>query len=283
LSTTRAHVIVSGIVSLVPSEVGGGIPASWTIRLQDAQHHQHFPSIVADLNDLRGAGNPPPAETQALQDGTTLAGWYLGKGEVEVSTISQSTLTIRSPQPLPNVLHIASGFAKGQAARTHSDYTKDVWLKVGQGRLSATQIDSQQWRWFLSANGRMEPALWIADEVCWSFEVEGSVLTVEHEGWTLQVGAPRGGEIELRLQNMLKQDLFPRPGQARANDYHAQMYFDLSQSPPNLRPYLASKKAKGAPAGDHTHRLAGQALAADFPEEIEPGVRVNCPPAGWAG
>jgi hypothetical protein len=306
---TKVHVILSGIVSLIPG--AGSPPAQWTIRLHDARthpHHPHFPSLVAEKDFATTA---TPYDRNKAYAGGELYGWWMENGPITIkSTIVSGVISV--PSPLPYVLSMQDG-CSGVASCPIAKAYDGVYLNVANGSIQATELEGGMWQWDPSA----KPAAWIAEEVCWEFEIKESELSlsVAHSSGTLDlrlsppsVGVPgQGGDIELRLQNSLKLDIFPIYGPGKpTTDPHASLYFSESSAAPGSIPDLRQYKPSGSvpKLPNHYHRLTdttigtriaahaaapreSRAAAEKMVEMIlakgKPTLRVNCPPAQWAG
>lgn len=285
MASTHVHVILSGIVSLIPDT--NTPPKSWTVRLHDARshpHHAHVPSIVVEHDN--SSSSSAPDRSQKSPSGTLLDAWFLDNGVIKVNSTILS-LAISSPYPLPFVLTIegaCGGVADCPIAKTYDGVT----ARVEQGSLETTELEPEQWQWKASSAA----PVWIAEEVCWHFEIDGTTLELElpHKGTTLKLninaptgGTPtKGGDIELRLQNMREQDVFPIFGTKPSIDPHSGLYFDQSTAQPSPIPVLEQATPTGTQPAlpDHMHRLTDTKIGTIDPG---PSLRVNCPPAQWKG
>jgi hypothetical protein len=286
MASTHVHVILTGLISLIPRSRG------WIVRLQDARNdteHPHVPSIVVERGNL---SSPPTAKPYKCNGDGTLDAWLLGNGKIEVkSTINSGA--IYSSRPLPYVLKIEEGCG-GVANCPIVKAYNGVRMQVTKGSLEATKLEDGVWQWGVSKNR----PVWIAEEVCWHFEIDGSVLELWLPHKTgklkLKVGAPqggkptKGGDIELRLQNTLEEDIFPRFGNKTDSDPHAPMFFYQASAKPRQEPALKRSRGGRAPKLPHyMHRLTSANIGSKPPMamQLSPPVslRVNCPPAQWNG
>jgi hypothetical protein len=290
MASTYVHVIMTGIISLIPD--ANTPPKSWNVRLQDAQmdpKFPHVPSIVVEHGNVSSATAPD----RSNMDGT-LDAWLLEDGEINVkSTILSAAIT--SSRPLPYVLSIedgCGGVANCPIAKTYNG----VSMLVTQGSLEATELEDSMWQWdVLKA-----PPVWIAEEVCWRFEIDGPELELWLPYKTgqlkLKIVAPtggtptRGGDIELRLQNTMDMDIFPMFGPVpKPIDEHAAIYYDQASANPRQAPVLTGYNPTGtAPMlPQHMHRLTDVKIGSKpaMAMQLAPllSLRVNCPPAQWNG
>lgn len=293
------HVIMSGIVSLIPRGTG------CLIRLQDARnpgggsgHHghgghliDHVPAVVAELPLVYWPAAKQPYVTAKQVGARSLAGWILDYNRPVTVAVENHVdgppLELKSDK----LLRIASACPGGNCARPRPG-PRGVELSADRGFIEASSLEPIRWRW----RGTPDFAD-IAEEVCWSFWIEEPPLTLELPeanggSWKLQVDAPGdGGDIEVRFQNVPRDEIIPGFVNASAGastnmeeDHHAALYFEESTAPPQPVPILESDKSKPqAPLPPSGHRLEGRRIAdrvvssAVSPQTI----RVNCPPALW--
>jgi len=279
------HVILSGIVSLIPD--ANNPPKSWTIRLHDERgnhDHPHVPSIVVEDDNVLSEREPDC--TEELPDGTLLDAWLLDNGLIKVNSSIISS-AISSPRLLAYVLPIEGGCG-GVSNCPIAKPFPGVRLPVDRGSLEATEFEVDQWEWVVT------PGLpgWVAEEVCWHFEIDGTELEIElpyrNTPLTLNISAPdggqpgQGGDIELRLQNTMRKDVFPIIGAEPKPDPdpHVHLYFDEASANPSQTPVLRKHPPIGnkPPLPSHNHRMTDSKIGTKFH-----GLRVNCPPALWKG
>jgi hypothetical protein len=284
--TTIVHVILTGIVSIipVPQAQGGG----YIVRLQDARSAAmpHYPSLMAVRATVTGASLSTPDASEMLTDGTEVAAWMMPQnGPVTVnSKIRDGAVQI----DIPHLLEIAAGckgVAKCAAAKPATTYS-NVDLHITQGTLVTTNLTDKNWYFETELANKSRP---LAQELCWTFTIDGSALELDLPGLGTVTVAPlsSGRSIELRLQNTLKDDLIPYPPQTAAKDEHVKLYFELSQAKPTSPPALMSTASTAASCPTHiAHQLDGDGVAELIPEDkVEArdpaAIRINCPPALW--
>ncbi|HET9766687.1 MAG TPA: hypothetical protein VFS60_07560 [Thermoanaerobaculia bacterium] len=304
MDLTRVHVIVSGIVSLIPIKDKG-----WCIRLQDARTvsdglEPHQATILADaalasVRDKDGAVRAPDKS-----DGR-LAVWKVGYGPIEVLTPPAGPKLAHDAK-IHNLLRIADAFGDSTKAVANSAYPA-ADLTVSTGVIASTGMEPKSWRY---KGAEEEKAQWIAEEACWGFGVTNAQRQVQlrfqdlddkDKKWTLTVEHPKeGGPIELRLQNVPYEDSIPTfegchrghhsVTAAYETDKHTALYFKQCPNSPGVGPELVSDgNPKAKPSIDtHQHRLAARKIATDRrpvgvkAEEFR-SIRINCPPAVWYG
>ena len=282
--TTTVHVIVSGIVSLIPRGANG-----WRIRLQDARGHSHHPHVASLVAELPVTGPTPDDTIDQLHGRPMLGGWFpLTPGPITVgSTLAAGNPTI--PQGAPYfALRILDGYPATDPQRGIANATfAGVDLDIRLGYLDTTALNPQRWKWKRNGAPRVD---WNADEVCWKFTIEGTELrlTIPYkDANTSFVFAPptANAPIELRLQNLLERDLFPRLPVLEDEDDHPTLYFEQGKPGPSAADGLESPPESPPPQppiDDHGHRLAAQEIVKHL-EDPGPGLRVNCPPGAWEG
>jgi len=277
---TYVHIILTGLVSLIPHPATN----TWEVRLHDERStpmHKmdHYPSIVVDHADLTLA--PCPEEWRKLPNPahTVLDGWRLSNGDINI----KNSIKPVSPSSLLSVLSIEHGCTaaggSSQCPIAKSFGGPSIKNPVAFGSLVTTEFESDMWQWNASAPE------WIAEELCWNFEIDETELDIEffHDGnkVELKLVAPAGGNIELRLQNTLHDDIFPLIGTGKPSyDPHVGLYFDESSDPPSPIPTLQKQTGGNKPAlpVHAPHRLTDSEIGTRFD-----GLRVNCPPALWKG
>jgi hypothetical protein len=298
MAITHVHVIFSGIVSLIPHPAQGGMPAGWTIRLQDARSHHmhpHKPSVVAEIHGGLTTPSRGPDTTQQYSDGTHLGAWLLANGSIQImSKITSAAIT--SVDPLPNVLAISNACGTSKPCSLAQGNYPGVDLEVTKGNVEATELERGMWKFH---SNKAKPQ-WIAEEVCWSFDIDGTELQLSlpdsrGKRLTLAIRAPGNSDIELRLQNTLGVDVFPSKGIKSSTDAHAQLYFLQSAKKPKSPPMLESYPKVGVEPtlSNHRHRLCDEVIGSKTPvplakrkRGVKPNfltLRINCPPAQWSG
>src|SRR5687768_2063588 len=282
MSGTAVHVILTGIVSLIPSDAG------YVVRLQDAStaaHEPHFATLVAEYSNVRTTLSPQVVAAQ--EAGPEVAAWRLPQGRLRV--LSQ-ILDTRLATSLDSVLRVGDACNGGSCgtAKRHAD---GLEFLVRRGVLATTAIEPQTWHWQTESPRRARE---IAEEVCWTFRIPDRTLVLsieagDRKSTRLSITAPEGADIELRLQNVPELDFLPRwsADASHDRDPHAALYFLQSVDPPQELPVLIA-----GPESRHitpfNHRLAGRALggrlsANQAVKGLEKTIRINCPPALWDG
>jgi hypothetical protein len=287
MAMTLVHVILSGIVSLIPQPDG-----SFSIRLQDARSaHGHFPTLLLESKNVIAA---PKADFRSSPKHPLYQAWLIDNGELIVA---------RPPKPpldasgLANVLRIADACPGENCGIAKSTLPTGVEITARGGLLATTGLEPYRYHF---TNEDVSKARRIAEEVCWTFEIPTSVLVlsvpIPQEGTkTFRIKAQPGEDIEIRLQNAPMIDAIPQPGPGiPALDTHVNMYFELSANPPRSAIYLRPVVAPPLPIHE-SHRLAGRQIVRSLrqsPESLKPTpswyeydklVRVDCPPALWEG
>ena len=274
---TDVHVILTGIVSLIPDPATN----AWKIRLHDERSTpmhmmDHYPSILVDRADL--ASPPSPDCSKTLPSGTVLYAWKLSNGDINIkSTFNSPAITLTPPPLLLSIEKGCTAAGGGPQCPITKPFPK-VEMKAAFGSLTATELEDDMWQW------NTLPADWIAQEVCWNFMIDGTELEIDLPynvtTLTLKIVAPPNGNIELRLQNTLDTDIFPTkpPIPKPSPNRHTDLYFDESSAPPSPLPVLQSQTGGNKPVLPHhaPHRLTDSNIGTE-------GLRVNCPPALWNG
>lgn len=315
---TTVHVILSGIVSLVPNPKDGG----YLVRMQQdtrevrQQHERHFPSILAEK---RRVSTQLPFAAEKPKNNAVYRAWKIENGTLEIKNAITSAPLVRA---LNDVLKIANACPKDKPkcviSKSKGDF-EGVELAVRRGELKT--IGHEPYDWYFEEHGA-ENASRPAEEVVWTFKILDPplrlwILNGKNDPVPFTVDAPTGKDIEIRLQNVPYQDLIPTPEDSPPKeDAHVDLYFEHSIDPPKTRPVKLLRK-NDEPQYDRLplYRLAGrrivEALAGPLAETASAGVpiehtapgmaeragsatrrkkkidprvvRVNCPPAVWEG
>lgn len=311
MAGTIVHVILSGIVSLVPQNGD-----RYLIRLQDARTststHEHFPSIVVEkgrlvsTNILQPDAAKPPGPNPRY-----LAYKIAANGELKITGSPSGGVDATG---LHDVLRISDACLPSRDCGVKKKTFLGVTMEVDGGSLHTAGLEPYRWRF---SNEPTSKARRIAEEICWTFEIAASplVLTLP-DGKTISIDAPPGEDIEMRLQNVPDADLIPSPQtmQPTGADPDFPLYLELSKAPLSVD---LMPEAPPKPLATHpSHRLAGRrivrSLLRDTPEASSKAaasgsghaahthaggreldertvgtaidwrtVRVNCPPALW--
>ncbi len=283
LAGTVVHIILTGIVSLIPQNRG------YLIRLQDASaaHVPHFACFLAEQPNVTTPVSP--IVTAHQESGPTLAAWRIPNGSIK---IENRILDNDLASDLRYVLRIADACPDKECGVAKSHY-QGTELYIGQGALSATALESYRGRWENEPADRLRS---VAGEVCWTFRISEGVLRLSlpdgRGGVTsVSVKAPEsGGDIELVLQNVPENDFIPTSiSEVPGEDRHAKLYFLQSASPLEIAPSLVSGPQPG-PLQHPNHRLDGREIARrvsgllwSSAEETKRIGGSNCPPALWQG
>jgi hypothetical protein len=297
------HVIISGIVSIIPGS------DKVVIRLQDARttaggHHgghleAHFPSVVAELPLVHWDGAHKPDVTARQNGARSLAGWRLDYEAPAAIEVKNGKLGPGPSLDRSSLLPIAAACPGKTCARAKAS-PRGMELVADRGFLAASSLEPKRWRW----QGTTTDQLDIAEEVCWSFWIEDPPLVLvlpsgAGKTWSLEIDPPGdGGDIEVRIQNVPEADIIPGfiaadavPADTAATasldeDHHAALYFEESLSAPKPPPILQSDGTPPEqPLPPSGHRLEGRRIA----ERVSASgigilsIRVNCPPALWEG
>ena len=302
MATTTVHVILTGIISLIPQQGADGKPG-WTVRM-DAQAPGHEASLVVEEGAVQKSSTP--GEKNTTPNGTALRGWQLDTGTLSFEP--QNLSSDVAGGPLSDVLSVADACdpTKPKCAKAKEVSPRPaVAFEVRQGTLQATLLERGSWQFAHTG----KPAAYIAEEICWTFEIDQAAplrVTLRDSTRTVSefelVPPPNQQTIELRLQNLLPADRFPKLEEDRTEDEHVDLYFDHSEDRPGHPVKLVR-----VPPDDTTrpvvknhpaHRLSSEALLtpapAPTPSPTAPpsragrdvalmGPRVNCPPLQWTG
>ena len=304
---TIVHVIITGIVSLIPVPQANG--GGYIVRLQDARGAgaEHHPSLMVARESISGRSLPRPRASEILDDGEGLevAAWTMPQNGLirVVNKIRDGAVET----DMPHVLEIEHGCGKVKdcpVPKPANAYAH-VDLRITQGTIVTTNATDEEWRFDNEAESAQRP---LAQELCWTFTIDESVLDLELPGIGTVAIAPlqTSRAIELRLQNTLLADLIPSKSLVPPEeDHHVELYFQLSKNPPEPPRYLVSKKeAESVTLPPHpVHELDGDAVAArrepftedqvecdcEGEEHADPdahagglsAIRINCPPALW--
>ena len=306
----RVHVILSGIVSLIPTDEG------WLVRLQDAREvkeplEPHQATIVAEATLATALNADGTKREPDIPKTKGLVGWKIGYGKIEL--LSMPIGPKIDPKNTPkHLLHLGDAFDDSTKAVAHS--FKAAELLITAGGLAATGMEPKSWRF---AKAGENHAHWIAEEACWGFGTLDAQRQLslsfqdpdnDTKRCTLSVQAPDDGPIELRLQNVPYSDAIPKPmhhphaghgghaGQAahvaEEEDYHTALYFlQCKYDPEKGKTLISGGKPGNKPNVDtHHHRLAGRTIMMEgLPAELKTkdahpeSIRINCPPAVWSG
>jgi hypothetical protein len=311
MAGTIVHVILTGIVSLVPLDGG----KSYLVRLQDTPNLQpnerHYPSIVVETDRLACTTIPLPDAWKPEVNPRYLA-YKIANGELKITGSPSGGVDVTG---LHDVLRVSDACPSGRECGVNKKTFPEVWVKVEGGALHTASLEPYRWHF---SNEHESKVRRIAEEICWTFEIDADQLLLALPGGkTLSVNAPPGGDIEVRLQNVPKGDLIPTPETVKPTgpDPHIPLYFKQSKTPlcedVNLLPEDPLKLFAAHPS----HRLAGRRIvhsldeAPDAPSRAAASgsghaahtyaggkeldertaraaidwriVRVNCPPALW--
>jgi hypothetical protein len=286
MTSTIVHVILSGIISLIPQRDG-----TFLIRLQDARReHAHFPSLLVESRNALAA---PPADVQSDEKNPRYLAWLLGNGQITMKGVPDTPLDTSA---LTNVLRISDACPGENCSTAKASFPTGVEIVARGGSLSVTGLEPYRYAFTNESESRMR---WIAEEICWTFEIPTSFLTIsvptpQRGVKQFRIAARSGEDIEIRLQNSLLNDIIPT---SQANtpllDTHVNMYFELSKYPPLAPVYLRPEVEP--PMFIHpSHRLAGRQIVRSLTQspagmKSTPAVqrnkvpRLNCPPALWDG
>ncbi|HET9765193.1 MAG TPA: hypothetical protein VFS60_00005 [Thermoanaerobaculia bacterium] len=299
----EVHVILSGIVSLIPR--GGG---TYLVRLQNGSKwsHKHYPNLLVQEDRFTGSN---PKKTKLLTDNRTFAAWLIPDGEITI----QSEV-VDSPSPpytdLRAPLKIVDGAPDCGKAKKPK---RDVELVVMNGSLLTTAFTPAGWYY----DHQMPKDARVLDhEICWTFSIKEAPLVITFPGplGKQQLKAQANGHIELRLQNTPLADLFPRLPESQKEDHHVMHYFEQAAcaDAPKNRYLKVTEDAVSTPGlpKHSTHDLDGLKLALLYPRwfrlaalrnlaakgrglfanrhqraaagGMDPATpRLNCPPALW--
>jgi hypothetical protein len=288
------HVVLTGIVGLVP---GQGDSLLVVVPVVSGAEHQHVAHLLVE-NDSIVSSNGVFTRSEKGLTAIYLDGYDLVFKNLENRTPSLAvTPSLKSfgldlergcPEKYEGCGVVGSRFVgknlvDGVAAR----------LRLTAGELSASWVDPY-YAWHFGD----QPLQRIAQEFCNRFEISSPNLEIgflRNGGVVgrLVLRAPKkGSDIEVRLANVLADEIFPDVVKPLSDDQHIKLHYMMSARPvpESLIPELLYEPVDALPTppqDTHHHRLtpAGSRPYPGFaPPSVVVPVRItgsNCPPGLW--